>query len=120
MMPHKDGQVYFEESQTLATSYKLGDDPRPLQLTFARLCDEAAQAIYRAGSDLDEVLVERILIARDNHETLHEVPADSLADAELLRQSVLKKLAVSPDPTETDVIEIVAVKIIARHDELTG
>ena len=116
MMSHAGGHVFFEKSQSLATPYKLGDDPRPLHLAFARLFDEAAQTIYYAGSDLDEVLVERILIVRRNQTAQHEVPADFLADAEHLKTSVLKNLATFADSA---VFDIVAVKIVARQDRLS-
>ena len=120
MMTFSCGHVFFEQSRSLASTYKPGDDPRPLQLTFARLFDEAAQTIYRAGSDLDEVIVERILVVRRDHETHYEVPADFLADAELLKKSVLNHLADTADLAVTDSFEIVAVKIIARLDKLAG
>jgi hypothetical protein len=117
-MSYTRGQVFFEKSRSLASAYQLGDDPRPLQLAFASLFDEAAQAIYRAGSDLDEVLVERLLIVRRNHESEFEAPADFLADAELLKKSVLKSFGVPMDSSDANIFEIVAVKIIARQDEL--
>jgi len=118
MMSHAGGHVFFEQSRSLATSYKPGDDPRPLQLAFARLFDEAAQTIYRAGSDLDEVLVERILVVRRDHGTTCEVPADFLADAELLKKSVMNFFDAPHGSVESNVLEIVAVKIVARQDTL--
>ena len=120
MMSHASGHLFFEKSQSLATPYKPGDDLRPLQFAFGRLFDEASQTIYYAGSDLDEVLVERILIVRQDQTAQHEVPADFLSDPELLKRSVLKNLAALADSAETEVFDIVAVKIIARRDELPG
>jgi hypothetical protein len=114
------GQVYFEKAQTLTSAYKLGDDPRPLQFAFAGLFDEAAQTICRAGSDLDEVLIERIFIVSRNHESEFEIPAEFLSDAELLRKSVLGDINAADISSETNAFEIVGVKIIARHDELAG
>jgi hypothetical protein len=116
-MPMRD-PLFFKKARRLASAYKLGDDPRPLQIAFASLFDEAAQAIYLAGSDLDEVLVERVLIVSRNHEMQFEIPAEFLSDAVRLRKSVLTNLDASDVPSEGDVFEIVGVKIIARHDEL--
>ncbi len=116
-MPQQGGHIYFEKSKTFSPSYKLGDDPRPLQMAFAALFDEAAQAIYLAGSDLDEVLVERIYLVRTK-ESVHEVPADFLADEGCLRKSVLHHFAQFDRSDQTKSLRIIAVKIIARHDEL--
>lgn len=117
MMTYAGGHVFFEDSRTLAGVYHPGDDPRPLQLAFARLFDEAAQAISRAGSDLDEVLVERLFLVRvDGKE--HEVPANFLSDAALVQKSVLAHFAANDRSNEAKGLEIFAVKIIARYDEL--
>ncbi len=117
MMSDTRGQIYFDEARTLASVYRLGDDPRPLQLTFARLFDEAAQTVYRAGSDLDEVLIERILIVRSINKEF-EISADFLGDAELLKKSVLKHFAEDHKGGTPEQLEIHAAKIVVRHDQL--
>lgn len=117
MMPPDSAHIFFEKSMTLETPYRLGDDPRPLQAAFANLFDESAQAIYLAGSDLDEVLVERILLAESEDGTL-EVPASFIADPELLKKSIHRYFAATGSLGETKEIEILAVKIIARRDQL--
>lgn len=117
MMPHNSAHIFFEKSTTLEAPYRLGDDPRPLQAAFANLFDQAAQAIYLAGSDLDEVLIERILLMRREDDTV-EVPASFIADAELLKKSIHKYFAATGGLGEMKEPEILAVKVIARQDRL--
>jgi hypothetical protein len=117
-MSEKATHIFFEKSQALDVPYQLGDDSRPLQVAFASLVDEAAQAIYRAGSDLDEIIVERIFLV-GTQEMTHEIPASFLADGRLLKKSVLDYFARSNSSYQTNGLEIVALKIIARHDQLS-
>lgn len=114
-MSLQGGHIYFEKSQALSRSYQLGDDPRPLQIAFAVLFDEAAQAIYLAGSDLDEVLVERFFLVRIG-QTVQQVQASFVADAKLLEKSVLDQFGITGISKGTKELEIVAIKIVARHD----
>lgn len=106
--------IYFEKLLELPSDYRLGDEPRPLQIAFAQLGDEAASAIYLAGSDLDEVLVERSLIVLFDDSRI-EISAAFLADAELLQRSILDQI---PDATESADLRVVAIRVIARHDRL--
>jgi hypothetical protein len=116
-MPHKNVHKYFEKAQELDIPYNLGDDPRPLQTTFAALFDEAAQAVYHAGSDLDEVLVERILLVRVR-DLDHEIPAEFLADAVLLRKTLIDHFPGESNSDGQQRLQVVAVKIIACRDQL--
>ena len=116
--PRSEGEVLFSGTRTLDAPYRLGDDPRPLQVAFAALFDEAAQVIYLAGSDLDEVLVERILVVRTPDIT-HEIQAEFLADAELLKKSVLDHFPSQSNSGIQTGLEVPAVKIVVRRDEMT-
>ena len=107
--------VLFSETRTLDAPYELGTDPRPLQLVFAALVDQAAQAVYRAGADLDEVLIERSLVVRTGNGSTHEVVLDYLSDAASLKDSILAALAANE---AFEKCQIVAVKLIARRDQL--
>lgn len=119
-MPQRGGRILFEQMSTLEKQYALGSDPRPLHIAFARLFDEAAQAISREGSDLDEVLIERRLVAmrRDGEST--EVAADFLAEAGRLKQSVLTACRDAGLDQDHHGIQIVAVRLIARLDVRQG
>lgn len=114
-MSHEAGRVYFDRSSELAAPYRPGDDPRVLQVAFGRLFDEAATAVYLAGSDLDEVLIERLLVARDSMNII-ELSAKFLADAESLKTSLKAQLMQKNPPADISLLEIVAVRIVVRHD----
>lgn len=115
-MTNPASRIFFEETSTLEEAYVPGADPRPLHLAFARLFDQAAQAISRAGSDLDEVLVERMLVARRRDGESAEVAADFLADSQRLRNSILKGCRDAGLDCDLQTVEVVAVKLVARHD----
>lgn len=115
-MNNSEGRIFFEEMSTLDQAYALGNDPRPLHLAFARLFDQAAQAISLAGSDLDEVLVERLLVVRRRDGESAVVVADFLADPARLKLSVLAGCRDAGLHVDHDGVDIVAVKLVARHD----
>lgn len=111
------GPTLFEGSKSMPRAFPLGEDPNPLRLEFAKLFDQAANAVFLAGLDLDEVLVERLFIVHvENENKDQEVSADFLADAEMLKKAVLKRLG--KQHVNAEGIEIRGVKIIARHDAL--
>ena len=108
------GEILFDKTLDLSSPYRLGDDPRTLQLAFASLGDLAAQSIYLAGSDFDEVLMERILLVRSGEKT-SQVPAEFLADAERLKELVVRRVSESPGLAE---LSVVAVRTIVRLDRM--
>jgi len=116
MMPSDLQDVLFSQSRTLDAPYEPGADPRPLQLAFAALFDQAAQAVYRAGADLDEVLIERVLIVRTGVGSNQEIEANFLSDAALLKGMILAALATGNEHAGKS--EVVAVGLTARRDQM--
>ena len=116
MMPTDSRNVLFSQTHTLDAHYEPGADPRPLQLAFAALFDQAAQAVYRAGADLDEVLVERVLMVRTTSGSTYEVDANFLSDAVLLKNSILAALAPKNEHAEGSVV--VGIRLTARRDQM--
>jgi hypothetical protein len=116
MTSQPQGKILFEGCRDFGEPYRLGEDTRLLQDAFLQLFDEAAKAVFLAGGDLDEVLIERLLIVRTGDQE-REVPAEFLADAEALKNGVLAYLEHNLEerwPTS----EIRAIKVRARHDAL--
>ena len=111
-----DQGVLFSGTRELDVPYLPGQDPRPLHLAFAELFDRAALAVHQAGSDLDEVLVERTLVARTLH-VEREITASFLSDAGRLEGVILSALTDQELGREGE-IEVFAVRLIARRDEL--
>ena len=112
------GDPLFCETFPFEKPYRLGDDPRPLQVAFAALADRAAEVIARAGSDFDEVLMDRLVVLRDAEGTEREVVAEFLSDAKLLERSILQSLGETSG--SAGLLEIREIKVVVRLDRLPG
>jgi hypothetical protein len=109
-------EILFDKTSNLEQVCRLGDDPNPVRAALARLLDEAAIAVHHAGSDLDEVLAERILVLHGLQGPI-EVRAEFLADAESLRTSVLRQTAhLKAGDGRRSKARIVAVRVVVRQD----
>ncbi|MEK6675691.1 MAG: hypothetical protein AABZ47_08560 [Planctomycetota bacterium] len=56
------------------------------------MMDRTAQAVFRAGYDLDDVVVERFVVCQSNDGTEVRVPAEPLSDSARLKKKIASAL----------------------------
>jgi hypothetical protein len=85
-------RTLFSQSQRLVRPLSFPEGLPEVRVRFSELFDRAAAAVFSAGFDLDDVIVERRLTLRVNDSTEHETPADFLSDAALLEAGIRSSL----------------------------
>jgi len=90
-------------------------DLRALQAGFSALFDAAAVAVRRAGYDLDDVVLERIMVCEDPDGTPFDVAAEPLSDRDELIRRVVRSASHLDGGSDQDSAESICVRRLMVH-----
>ena len=85
---------------------------------FSELFDRVARAVFRAGLDLDDVLVERQVVCRINGHPPIRVSADHLSDLDRFVQHVLAAAKLEFDrDIPSGAVTLIELRITAIREQ---
>lgn len=85
---------------------------------FSALFDRALLGVQKAGLDLDDVEFNRFLICRTTEKSEIRIPANSLSDAERMKNSIIQNIQSHDNNAQPCNIHVIGLVVEVIADQL--